>query len=164
MKSTILVLVLIAAVASATTIKRFTDEELRTGANSVVLAQVAKVQYETQNGNVWTIVTLQVERNLKGNSNSSVQFRIPGGQQSIDGRTLVTRVDGVPEMRNNERGVFFLESLPPAYPSLYGWNQGFYRIVRKNDQEYAVRSDGTKEPKKMEDFLKDFQKDSGRGR
>jgi len=164
MRVTLLVLALVACVASASTIKRFTDEELRTKATSVVLARVAKVQYETHGSEAWTIVTLQIEKTLKGDSNSSIQFRIPGGMQSVDGRTLVTRVDGVPEIKNRERGIFFLESQPPAYPGLYGWNQGFYRIVEKNGQEFAVRSDGTKEPRKMEDFLKEFEKNYGMGR
>ena len=163
MKTTIL-LILIACIASASTIRKFTDEELRTKATSVVLARVAKVQYETHGGEPWTIVTLQIEKTLKGDSNSSIQFRVPGGMQSIDGRTLVTRVDGVPDIKNRERGIFFLESLPPAYPGLYGWSQGFYRIVEKNGKEYAVRSDGTKEPRKIEDFLKDFAKESRSGR
>jgi hypothetical protein len=162
-KKTIL-LILIACIASASTIRKFTDEELRTKATSVVLARVAKVQYETHGGQPWTIVTLQIEKRLKGDSNSSIQFRIPGGMQSVDGRTLVTRVDGVPHLNNHERGIFFLESSPPSYPGLVGWNQGFYRIVEKNGQEYAVRSVGTREPRKMEDFLKDFEKDSGSGR
>jgi len=164
LKNTIFVLILIASIASATTIKKFTDEELRSKASSVVLARVAKVQYETHSGQAWTIVTLQIEKTLKGDSNSFIQFRIPGGMQSVDGRTLVTRVDGVPDIKNRERGVFFLESLPPAYPGLYGWDQGFYRIVEKNGQEYAVRSDGTQKARKIEDFLKDFQKESRRGR
>ena len=119
---------------------------------------------ETHDGQAWTIITLQIEKTLKGDSNSSIQFRIPGGMQSIDGRTLVTRVDGIPEIKNGERAIFFLESMPPAYPGLFGWSQGFYRIVEKNGQEYAVRSDGLQEPKRMEDFVKDFQKDSQRSR
>lgn len=122
------------------------------------------MQYETHGGQPWTIVTLHIEKTLKGDSTFSIEFRIPGGMQSIDGRTLVTRVDGVPDIKNQERGVFFIESLPPSYPGLFGWNQGFYRIVEKNGKEYAVRSDGMREPRKMEDFLKDFEKDSRRGR
>ena len=164
MKNTTILLILITCIASASTIRKFTDEELRTKATSVVLARVAKVQYENHGGQPWTIVTLEIEKALKGDSTSSIQFRIPGGMQSIDGRTLVTRVDGVPEIKNRERGIFFLESFPPSYPGLYGWDQGFYRIVEKNGQEYAVRSDGMREPRKMEDFLKDFQTDSRRGR
>ncbi len=164
MKITILVLILIAALASATTIKKFTDEELRTKANSVVVARVANMQYETHGGEAWTIITLQIEKTLKGDSNSSIQFRIPGGMQSIDGRTLVTRVDGVPEIKNRERAIFFLESMPPAYSGLFGWSQGLYRIVEKNGQEYAIRSDGMQEPKSMEEFVRDFQKDSQRSR
>jgi hypothetical protein len=164
LKITAILLILIGCIASASTFRKFTDEELRTKATSVVLARVAKVQYETHGGQPWTIVTLQIEKTLKGDSNSSIQFRIPGGMQSIDGRTLVTRMDGVPEIKNRERGIFFLESLPPAYPGLFGWNQGFYRIVERGGQEYAVRSDGTKEPKRIEEFLRDFEKDSGGGR
>jgi hypothetical protein len=160
----LLILILSGSIAIGTTIKKFTDTEIRLKANSVVMARVARVQYENHNGQAWTVVTLQVEKTLKGNSSGSVQFRLPGGMQSIDGRTLVTKVEGVPEIRSHERGIFFLESAPPAYPGLLGWSQGFYRIVETNGQEYAVRSDGTGEARKMEEFLKEFQKDSRGGR
>lgn len=161
MQRLLIVLVLfsfIALTSEATILKKFTLEELRNHASSVVVGRVSDLRYQNVNGRVWTIVTLEVEYSLKGNTTGKVHFRLPGGAQSVDGRTLVTRVDEVPEIRLSEKGIFFLETKPPAIAGLLGWNQGFYRVFRKGNQQYVVRSDGRQSPQNMEAFLSEFRK------
>jgi hypothetical protein len=143
---------------SGTTLQKLNLPELRNHAASVVVASVAGLRYQTFNGRIWTIVELHVEKALKGNSSGRAHFRIPGGLQSVDGRTLVTRVDGVPEIHPGERGIFFLETEPPAYADLVGWNQGFYRLIEKNGEQYVLRSDAVQPAQTFNQFLIEFQK------
>ena len=145
---------------SATTLQKLTLPELRDHAVSVVVARVADLRYQSFNGRIWTIVELQVENALKGNSSGRVHFRIPGGMRSVNGRTLVTQVDGVPEIRDGERGIFFLETRPPAFADLVGWNQGFYRLIEKNGKQYVLRSDTARSSQTLDQFLIEFQKGS----
>ena len=144
---------------SGTTLQKLTLPELRNHAASVVIARVAGLRYHSFNGRIWTIVELQVEKALKGSSSGKIYFRIPGGMQSVDGRALVTRVDGVPELKPGERGIFFLETTPPAYADLVGWNQGFYRLIEKNGKQYVLRADATQPLQTLRQFLVEFQKD-----
>jgi hypothetical protein len=152
-------LLLLPVFCSGTTLQKLTLPELRTHAASVVIGKVAELRYRTINGRIWTIVELQVEKTLKGNVSGRVHFRIPGGMQSVNGRTLVTRVDGVPQIESRDRGIFFLETNPPAFADLVGWNQGFYRLIEKNGKEYVLRSDQTQPSQTFEQFLTEFRKD-----
>ena len=151
----------VAGVAAATTLKTFTQAEIRSKADSILIGRVAKIEYEMVDGRPWTLVSVKTEKTLKGHPAEVLRFRIPGGRQSVDGRTLVTRVDGVPEIRDQERGIFFLESQSPFYRGLLGWEQGFYRLVQKNGADYAVRSDGGETPLKLDEWIKQFQKEMG---
>jgi hypothetical protein len=164
-KIILIVAVLIAPYVHGTILQKLSLSELKSAASSVHLARVTQLQYVSEGGGVWTIVTINIEKTLQGNFTvSSVRFRIPGGQQSIDGRTLVTKVDGVPEFHPSERGIFFLESAPPSYSGLLGWNQGFYRVIQRKGEDYVVRSDGIQGPVKLQEFLKEFQAGKGKVR
>lgn len=153
-RSAYLALVLIVpSIAFATITKRFTLTELRQNAATIVLADVTRIDYRQINGRIWTIVTVHVEKSFKGSTPPSMRFKIPGGQHSVNGRTLVTRVDGVPVIQASEKAIFFLEQDPPAYPGLLGWEQGLYRVVRRNGKAYAVRSDHSEPPQELNLFL-----------
>jgi hypothetical protein len=148
----------VASTASATIIQRLELKDLQQSASSVVLGRVTDIHYQTFQNRPWTIITLKVEKSLKGSGSGTVRFRIPGGMQTLDGRTLVTKVEGVPEIRLHERAVFFLEAKPPSFAGLLGWNQGLYRLIQNNGVEFVLRSDGTQSPQKLEEFLRDFQR------
>jgi len=144
--------------AQATILKQLSLPELRDRADAIVLGRIEKIEYQSVSGQAWTVLHLRVEKSLRGSSATTISLRIPGGQQSVDGRTLVTRVEGIPEFQLQERGIFFLESLPPSYPGLLGWNQGYYRIIRRNQEDYAVGSDGNGEPLPLNEFLNQIEK------
>jgi hypothetical protein len=158
-RSTFILAALLPVICSGTTLQKLTLQELRTHAASVIVGRVAELRYQTVNGRIWTIVDLHVEKPLKGSSSGRVNLRLPGGMQSVNGRTLVTRVDGVPEIQLRDRGVFFLETNPPAFADLVGWSQGFYRLIRKDGKEYVLRSDQTQPSQTFDQFLAEFRKD-----
>src|SRR5688500_16297975 len=53
-------------------------------------------------GQIWPLATVVLEESIKGEKKSSVRLRLPGGQQKINGRTRVTRVEGTPVLNLNE--------------------------------------------------------------
>jgi hypothetical protein len=73
-----------------------------------------------------SIVTLAVVRSLKGDAAGTVSFRVPNGQVGRYRRVLV----GAPEFIAGDEVVVFLQGRPPAMPSVFGLNQGVYRVAR----------------------------------
>jgi len=135
-----LLILLFSFSAQATVQKKLSLTEL-TGKSAVVaVGRVVDLHYLTVDSRVWTIVTVVVETPVKGRGQNSVKLRIPGGMQTINGRTLVTRVEGTPELTRLQRGVFFLNGKAPAYFDLVGWNQGFWKVETQNGQEVVTAS------------------------
>jgi hypothetical protein len=73
-----------------------------------------------------SVVTLAVVGSLKGNAAGTVSFRVPNGQVGRYRRVVV----GAPEFVEGEEVVVFLQGRPPAMPSVFGLNQGVYRVAR----------------------------------
>jgi hypothetical protein len=73
-----------------------------------------------------SVVTLGVLQSLKGGAAETVSFRVPNGQVGRYRRVLV----GAPEFAEGDEVVVFLEGRPPALPSVFGLNQGVYRVAR----------------------------------
>jgi hypothetical protein len=75
-----------------------------------------------------SFVTMQVIESLKGAStaDTTVTFRVPNGQVGRYRRVLI----GAPEFSRGDEVVVFLHGQMPAIPTLYGLNQGVYRVVR----------------------------------
>lgn len=73
-----------------------------------------------------SVVTLAVVQSLKGDAGGTVSFRVPNGQVGRYRRVLV----GAPEFVEGDEVVVFLQGRPPAMPSVFGLNQGLYRVAR----------------------------------
>ena len=73
-----------------------------------------------------SVVTLAVVQSLKGDAGGTVSFRVPNGQVGRYRRVLV----GAPEFVEGDEVVVFLQGRPPALPSVFGLNQGLYRVAR----------------------------------
>ncbi len=132
--------------AQATVQKKLSLTELTSKSALVAVGRVVDLRYLTVNSRVWTIVTVMVETSVKGRGENSIQLRIPGGMQTINGRTLVTKVEGTPEFNRMQRGVFFLNGKAPAYFDLVGWNQGFWKVQTQNGREVAIASSQETDP------------------
>jgi hypothetical protein len=159
--------VALAATARATVIIPADLGELSRDAIAIVRGRVAAVdsQWTEDRGTVETIVTLEVERYLKGALGQVVRFRVPGGELGRF-RTIVV---GAPDFVVDERVVVFLGANGPTVPHIVGFNQGVYRLVRPADNSgwivtppanlpaaagsaAIVRGDASRRPLPLADF------------
>lgn len=116
-----------------------------------------------------SIVTVEVVQSLKGAPGASVSFRVPGGRVGRYRRVMV----GAPQFEPGNEVVVFLRGQAPAMPSLFGLNQGVYRVTRDASAgavvtpapvvarspgaERVVRGDPARQPMQLEMFLRQVQ-------
>jgi hypothetical protein len=127
------------AQAEATVLRKSSVQQLTAESDFVVMGKVVELRSYEVHGEIWTAATVIIEKSVKGNAHGSILLRIPGGVQTVNGKTVVTRVDGVPELNSLQRGVFFLNGKAPQYMDLAGWEQGFWHIESRPEGE-SVRS------------------------
>jgi hypothetical protein len=157
----------LACTAQATVIVPADLGELSRDAIAIVRGRVAAVdtQYTEDRRAIETIVTLEVERYLKGALGQIVRFKVPGGELGRY-RSIVV---GAPEFAVDQRVVVFLGALGPSVPHIVGFNQGVFRVVRAADNSgwlvtppaalpaagasvALVRGDVTRRPLPLADF------------
>ncbi len=92
----LLLLVFLVRIPARSSEKNLRLPHLRDPSDYVGTGRVVELRSVVIAGEVWTIVTVATEEPMKGTRQSSLRFRIPGGEQKMTGRTLVTRVEGTP--------------------------------------------------------------------
>ena len=115
-------------ITSATVILPASFVEIVTGSGIIVHGRVIDVQSALTGPRrtIESFVTMDVITALKGTPGARVTFRVPNGQIGRYRRVLV----GAPEFERGDEAVVFLSGQAPAVPSLFGLNQGVYRVVR----------------------------------
>ena len=105
--------------------------ELSRDARAIVRGRVAALdaQWTEDRGTIETIVTLEVERYIKGALGPTLRFRVPGGDLGRF-RSIVV---GAPAFAVDERVVVFLGARGPSVPYVLGLSQGVFRVVRAGD-------------------------------
>lgn len=73
-----------------------------------------------------SLVTIRVIESVKGESQATAVFRVPGGQVGRYRRVMV----GAPQFTEGDEVVVFLAGRPPVVPRPFGLNQGVYRVSR----------------------------------
>jgi hypothetical protein len=98
------------------------------GSGVIVHGRVVRVESHLAGSGraIESVVTLSVIQALKGDIGATVSFRVPNGQVGRYRRVLV----GAPEFTQGDEVVVFLDGRPPAMPSVFGLNQGLYRVAR----------------------------------
>lgn len=109
--SLILLAVLTAAAARATTIVMPADDQLIAKSPVIVSGSVTTSYAVDRGGMIWTETTVAVDRILKGNAAPSILVATPGGE--LDGR--ITKIYGAPEFTDGERVLLFLEPHAAEY-------------------------------------------------
>jgi hypothetical protein len=140
--------------------------ELSREARAIVRGRVVAVEarWADDHRTIDTIVTLEVERYLKGAFGSTLLFRVPGGEL---GR-LRSIVVGAPEFAVEDRVVLFLGAREPGIPFVLGLSQGVFRLVHSSDNSgwlvtppgvfpsaataAIVRGDSSRRPMPLADF------------
>jgi hypothetical protein len=123
----LLLVVLVALPVRATTLVPADLGDLSHDAVAIARGRVVAVDARVADDRraIETLVTIEVERYLKGDLGSTVQFRVPGGRVGRF-RTIVV---GAPTFAADDRVVVFLGARGPAIPYLVGFSQGVYRVV-----------------------------------
>ena len=147
--TTILLLLVATLPLRATTLVPADVSELAHDAIAVARGRIAAVdaQWTGDRRTIETIVTLDVERYLKGNLGPQVQFRVPGGRLGRFRSVVV----GAPVFAADDRVVVFLGARGPSVPHLVGFSQGVYRVMQVSGRA-MVRGDVAHTPVPLSDF------------
>jgi hypothetical protein len=161
----ILFATLVAAPLRATVIVPADLGELAHDARAIARGRVAAIagRWTDDRRTIETIVTLEVDRYLKGALGPSIEFRVPGGDLGRYRSVVV----GAPEFAVGDRVIVFLGASGPMIPFIVGFNQGVYRIVAGPDaapmvtpppilpsvgRQPLVRGAGSRRPLPLADF------------
>lgn len=160
----VLLALLTATTARATTVAPLSFEELVRQSSSVVYARVIDVQgqWSDDRRRIDSLVTVAVLKGLKGPATAELTLTVPGGQI---GRYL-NLMPGAPSFARGDLAVLFLTARGPRLPVATGFTQGIYRVVRDGASgaplvtppavEHAgapiVRGDRRRQPVSLEAF------------
>ena len=138
---TFCILLLVSAICHATVVERLGVAELTHSSNLVLLGQIISLRTVLEGDQIWTIAAVLPEHTIKGRTIAAIEFRIPGGTQRVNGRTLVTKVDGVPDFKIMQKAVFFLNSSSSRYLELTGLYQGFWKVETRNGRQLTASNE-----------------------
>ena len=140
--------------------------EVVNGADLIVYARVSSTEarWSDDRKHVDTLVTLQAGTYLKGTPRESLVIVLPGGTV---GRYMNVTV-GAPTLNAGDEAVFFLNTRGSALPTVFGLNQGIFRVSmdsatrrrivtpplmsRAGATETVVRGDPSRRPLPLETF------------
>jgi len=132
-----------------TTMVRMNLRGLTDHADLIAIGRISELNMVLRDGQTWTVATVLVEQAIKGKPASVIYFQIPGGTRTVEGRTLVTVVDGTPAISSMQKAVLFLNGKAPEYYDLTGWEQGYRHVQNQNGQEIVSLSSESPERKKL---------------
>ncbi len=101
--------------------------EIVNGADIIAYGRVVETAVEQSDDRkqVDTLVTFQVGTYLKGGPGDSIVFKVPGGTIGRYRNVLV----GAPQFAAGDEAVLFLNSRGREVPSIFGLNQGVFRVA-----------------------------------
>jgi len=118
--------VLVTSLASATVLVPAEFTEIVGGSEIIAYARVVDVRPEWADGRRWidSIVTAEVVSYLKGGSDDTITFKVPGGQLGRYRSVVV----GAPVFARGDEAVLFLKTRGDELPDIFGLNQGVFRV------------------------------------
>ncbi len=117
--------------AFATTVRRLTDQELTTQANTIVIGRAIERQSRWVDRDLLTFVTVEVSETLKGAAAGTVTVALPGGIDARRKFPVAVTYPGAPAIAEGEEVVLFLvdgQEISGAY-GVAGFSQGKYSVV-----------------------------------
>lgn len=131
----LLLTLMVAAPASATTMVELSEQELTYVADLVVEAEVEVVEAERESGAIWinSVATLRITRILKGEGIEGDRVHVREWGGTIDGET--TQVPSAPVYTQGERVLVFLEMerRPDGVWRTLGMGQGKFTLIEEVD-------------------------------
>jgi hypothetical protein len=161
-----LIVTLFPVALAATVLVPAEFREVVNGADLIVYARVSSTEarWSDDRKRVDTLVTLQSGTLLKGSAGGTLIVVVPGGTV---GRYMNVTV-GAPTFNVGDEAVFFLTTRGRDLPTIFGLNQGVFRVSmegagrrrvvtpplmsRGNGPETVVRGDPTRRPVPLETF------------
>jgi hypothetical protein len=118
--------VLVTTVASATVLVPAEFREIVGGSEIIAYARVIDVRAEWADGRRWidSVVTAEVVSYLKGGSERTIMFKVPGGRLGRYRSVVV----GAPVFARGDEAVLFLKAHGDNLPDVFGLNQGVFRV------------------------------------
>lgn len=149
----------IGGLAQATVATSVSQSDVSREADVIAVGRVVNLETVVQNGDPWTIATVVPEQSVKGKPPSQIRIRIPGGQHTVNGRILITAVEGAPVLNINEKAVFFVNGNEGTdVYDFTGLNHGYWRVENRSGQEVAVPSASSAAPAvPLDRFLSDVR-------
>jgi hypothetical protein len=100
--------------------------EVVNGSDIIAYGRVieTRVEWSDDRKHVDTLVTFQVGTYLKGGPGEMLVFKVPGGTIGRFRNVLV----GAPQFSSGDEAVLFLTSRGREFPSVFGLNQGVFRV------------------------------------
>ncbi len=117
----------VAGVASATTLVRMSVAQMSHAAQAIVRARCLEESTGWDAGEIWTFTSFDVQEVWQGSAPAQIKVRLLGGRVG----NLTSSVSGVPRFRSGEEVVLFLERTPRGDFSVVSWEQGTFRIHRE---------------------------------
>jgi hypothetical protein len=120
--------VLVHTIATATVLVPAEFREIVGGSEIIAHARIVDVRPQWADGRRWvdSIVTAEVLTSLKGGVTSTVTFKVPGGQLGRYRSVVI----GAPVFKKGDEAVLFLKQGSEEWPSVFGLNQGVFRVRR----------------------------------
>lgn len=133
--------ILSASLAGATTVQKFSLQDLAKKSETIALARVDDVsaRWDDNHKEIYTFITLKVLDGVKGSHKDDVlTIRQLGG--TVD--KIISYVPGMPEFKRGEEVVVFLSTKDRAgYPWVMGLQQGKYSVSTDANGFKQVRND-----------------------
>ena len=144
------------SLSRATTILKADVATLTQASDAVVQARVTGVQsaWNAERTIIFTHVTLNVARAIRGSAADGVVVRVPGG--SVAGFTI--QMEGAPKFEKNSNVVVFLGRWDDGAVKVVGYHQGLSRVVPDRLGNPILRG----EVQPMDCRFRDFWSKSGR--
>lgn len=131
-------LLLLAAPATATTLRQMSLDELAEASPAIVRARCASNSSRWEGGQIWTFTEFEILENVKGSVPGRIQVRLVGGRAG----SLHATVEGAPRFVPGEEAFLFLVPSPAGDWTVTGWALGTFRITReKQTGRETVRQD-----------------------
>lgn len=115
---------LLPPLARSTMLAQLSLTQLVSSARAIVYAEVISTHSQWHDGEIWTVTTLRVVENWKGNSPAQIDVCMIGGSV---GR-ITSYVPGAPRFRVGEQTVLFLEPTRDGTMSITAWGEGTFRV------------------------------------
>jgi len=111
---------------TATSLARLSVEQMSAAASTIARGRCIADESRWENGEIWTISTLEIEDVWKGSAPARITVRLIGGHAGH----FVSTVAGVPRFHPGEEVILFLEPDREGRFTVTGWVQGTFRIRR----------------------------------